>query len=89
MRPAETEIWEGEKTRSGGGRGRFQGARADPSLVALMVRDGSYVLNGNWAVSPPGTYQAAGTRVVYTRAAGPEETLRAEGPTSQDLLLQV
>ena len=47
------------------------------------------MLNGNWAVSPPGTYQAAGTRVVYTRAAGPEETLRAAGPTSQDLLLQV
>lgn len=54
-----------------------------------MVRDGSYVLNGNWVVSPPGTYQAAGTRVVYTRAAGPEETLLAPGPTSQDLLLQV
>lgn len=47
------------------------------------------MLNGNWAVSPPGTYEAAGTRVVYTRAAGPEETLSAAGPTSQDLLLQV
>lgn len=47
------------------------------------------MLNGNWEVSAPGTYEAAGTRVVYTRAAGPEETLRAAGPTSQDLLLQV
>ncbi|XP_032990123.1 ADAMTS-like protein 5 isoform X5 [Rhinolophus ferrumequinum] len=56
--------------------------------LALMVSDGSYVLNGNWAVSPPGTYEAAGTRVVYTRATGPEETLHAAGPTSQDLLLQ-
>lgn len=57
--------------------------------LALMGFDGRYVLNGNWAVSPPGTYEAAGTRVVYTRAPGPEETLRAAGPTSQDLLLQV
>jgi hypothetical protein len=54
-----------------------------------MGGDGRYVLNGNWAVSPPGTYEAAGTHVVYTRASGPEETLQAAGPTSQDLLLQV
>ncbi|XP_047566109.1 ADAMTS-like protein 5 isoform X4 [Lutra lutra] len=57
--------------------------------LALMGGDGRYVLNGNWAVSPPGTYDAAGTRVVYTREAGPEEMLSAAGPTSQDLLLQV
>ncbi|XP_034853024.1 ADAMTS-like protein 5 isoform X1 [Mirounga leonina] len=57
--------------------------------LALIGGDGRYVLNGNWVVSPPGTYEAAGTRVVYTRAAGPEETLSAAGPTSQDLLLQV
>lgn len=54
-----------------------------------MGGDGRYVLNGNWAVSPPGTYEAAGTRVVYTREAGPEEMLSAAGPTSHDLLLQV
>ncbi|KAM9242164.1 ADAMTS-like protein 5 [Dugong dugon] len=58
--------------------------------LALLGSDGRYVLNGNWAVSPSGTYESAGTRVVYTRAAaGPEETLHATGPTSQDLLLQV
>ena len=77
--------WQGR----GDGQGHFQGARADPSLAALMGGDGRYVLNGNWAVSPAGTYEAAGTRVVYTRATGPEETLRAAGPTSEDLLLQV
>ncbi|XP_047386929.1 ADAMTS-like protein 5 isoform X7 [Sciurus carolinensis] len=58
-------------------------------LPTLMGVDGRYVLNGNWEVSPPGTYEAAGTRVVYARAAAPEETLRATGPTSQDLLLQI
>uniref|UniRef100_A0A2K6SRU0 ADAMTS like 5 n=1 Tax=Saimiri boliviensis boliviensis TaxID=39432 RepID=A0A2K6SRU0_SAIBB len=56
--------------------------------LALMGGDGRYVLNGDWAVSPPGTYEAAGTHVVYTRDPGPEETLRAAGPTSADLLLQ-
>lgn len=54
-----------------------------------MGGDGRYVFNGNWAVSPPGTYEAAGTHVVYTRVTGSEETLRAAGPTSEDLLLQV
>ncbi|XP_058435230.1 ADAMTS-like protein 5 isoform X5 [Marmota monax] len=57
--------------------------------LALMGVDGHYVLNGNWEVSPPGTYEAAGTRVVYSRAAAPQETLHAAGPTSQDLLLQI
>ncbi|XP_019512934.1 PREDICTED: ADAMTS-like protein 5 isoform X4 [Hipposideros armiger] len=57
--------------------------------LALMMSDGSYLLNGNWEVSPPGTYEAAGTHVIYTRATGLEETLHAAGPTSQDLLLQV
>ncbi|XP_036281002.1 ADAMTS-like protein 5 isoform X5 [Pipistrellus kuhlii] len=57
--------------------------------LALIGGDGRYVLNGNGEISPSGTYEAAGTRVVYTRAAGPEETLRAAGPTSQDLVLQV
>uniref|UniRef100_A0A8C9PH20 ADAMTS/ADAMTS-like Spacer 1 domain-containing protein n=1 Tax=Spermophilus dauricus TaxID=99837 RepID=A0A8C9PH20_SPEDA len=54
-----------------------------------MGVDGRYVLNGNWEVSPPGTYEAAGTHVVYARAAAPQETLHAAGPTSQDLLLQI
>ncbi|XP_054105408.2 ADAMTS-like protein 5 isoform X1 [Callithrix jacchus] len=57
--------------------------------LALMGGDGRYILNGDWAVSPPGTYEAAGTHVVYTRGPGPEETLHAAGPTSDDLLLQV
>ncbi|XP_021090542.1 ADAMTS-like protein 5 [Mesocricetus auratus] len=57
--------------------------------LALVARDGRYVLNGDGVLSPPGTYEAAGTRVVYTRGAGPEETLQATGPTSQELLLQV
>ncbi|KAG8519169.1 ADAMTS-like protein 5 [Galemys pyrenaicus] len=57
--------------------------------LALMGVDGSYVLNGNWAISPPGTYEAAGTHVVYTRDQSSQEMLSAVGPTSQNLFLQV
>nr|XP_042123113.1 ADAMTS-like protein 5 isoform X1 [Peromyscus maniculatus bairdii]XP_042123114.1 ADAMTS-like protein 5 isoform X1 [Peromyscus maniculatus bairdii]XP_042123115.1 ADAMTS-like protein 5 isoform X1 [Peromyscus maniculatus bairdii]XP_042123116.1 ADAMTS-like protein 5 isoform X1 [Peromyscus maniculatus bairdii]XP_042123117.1 ADAMTS-like protein 5 isoform X1 [Peromyscus maniculatus bairdii] len=65
-------------------------AQRSHNHLALVTRDGRYVLNGADGVpSPPGTYEAAGTRVVYTRGAGPEETLQAAGPTSQELLLQV
>ncbi|KAM4888720.1 ADAMTS-like protein 5 isoform 4-T5 [Thomomys bottae] len=64
-------------------------AQRSRNHLALRTGDGRYVLNGDWAVSPPGTYEAAGTHVVYIRAPGPEETLLAAGPTSQDLLLQV
>ncbi|XP_036090098.1 ADAMTS-like protein 5 isoform X2 [Rousettus aegyptiacus] len=71
------------------GARHIRAAHRSRNHLALMAGDGHYVLNGNWAVSPPGTYEAAGTHVVYTRAAGAEETLRAAGPTSQDLLLQV
>nr|XP_031293962.1 ADAMTS-like protein 5 isoform X2 [Camelus dromedarius] len=71
------------------GARHIRAAHRSRNHLALMGGDGRYVLNGNWAVSPPGTYEAAGTRVVYTRATGREETLSAAGPTSQDLLLQV
>lgn len=72
------------------GARHIRAAHRSRNHLALMGVDGYYVLNGNWVVSPPGTYEAAGTHVVYTRATtGPEETLRATGPTSQDLLLQV
>ncbi|XP_059950713.1 ADAMTS-like protein 5 isoform X2 [Mesoplodon densirostris] len=71
------------------GARHIRAAHRSRNHLALMGGDGRYVFNGNWAVSPPGTYEAAGTRVVYTRVAGSEETLRAAGPTSEDLLLQV
>ncbi|XP_049564111.1 ADAMTS-like protein 5 isoform X1 [Orcinus orca] len=71
------------------GARHIRAAHRSRNHLALMGGDGRYVFNGNWAVSPPGTYEAAGTRVVYTRVTGSEETLRAAGPTSEDLLLQV
>lgn len=77
------------KLRFGLGGRQFPRAQTDCFFAALVTRDGHYVLNGDGVLSLPGTYEAAGTRVVYTRSAGPEETLQATGPTSQELLLQV
>lgn len=57
---------------------------------------GSSVVNGRWAVDPPGEYQAGGTTFTYTRpraqAEGEEEkgeSLGAPGPTTTQLQLYV
>lgn len=57
---------------------------------------GASVVNGRWAVDPPGDYQAGGTTFTYTRpraqAEGEEErgeSLRAPGPTTTQLQLYV
>ncbi|XP_059060914.1 thrombospondin type-1 domain-containing protein 4-like [Achroia grisella] len=40
------------------------------NYIALKATNGSYIINGEFAVSPPGTYDAAGARFIYSRAAG-------------------
>ncbi|KAL0820477.1 hypothetical protein ABMA28_006343 [Loxostege sticticalis] len=40
------------------------------NYIALKVTNGSYIMNGEFAVSAPGTYEAAGARFMYTRTAG-------------------
>lgn len=57
---------------------------------------GASVVNGRWAVDPPGEYQAGGTTFTYTRpraqAEGEEEkgeSLSAPGPTTTQLQLYV
>lgn len=63
---------------------------------AMRSGTGASVVNGRWAVDPPGEYKAGGTTFTYTRpraqAEGEEErgeTLRAAGPTSTQLQLYV
>lgn len=69
-----------------------------PSPVAPAMRSGTgvSVVNGRWAVDPPGEYQAGGTTFTYTRpraqAEGEEakgESLTAPGPTTTQLQLYV
>ncbi|XP_045501751.1 thrombospondin type-1 domain-containing protein 4-like [Colias croceus] len=43
---------------------------ASDNYIALKITNGSYIMNGEFAVSAPGTYEAAGARFVYTRNTG-------------------
>uniref|UniRef100_A0A803J5Z0 ADAMTS-like 5 n=1 Tax=Xenopus tropicalis TaxID=8364 RepID=A0A803J5Z0_XENTR len=56
---------------------------------ALRNRNYHYVINGNWAISYPGVYNVAGTKVHYKRAADNQETFESQGPTSEDLHIMV
>ncbi|KAI8420125.1 hypothetical protein MSG28_008706 [Choristoneura fumiferana] len=49
------------------------------NYIALKVTNGSYIMNGEFAVSAPGTYEAAGARFMYSRAAGLDAVF-AHGP---------
>ncbi|KAK9513870.1 hypothetical protein VZT92_027371 [Zoarces viviparus] len=70
--------------------------RASPNYLAMRSGTGASVVNGRWAVDPPGEYQAGGTTFTYTRpraqAEGEEEkgeSLRAPGPTTTQLQLYI
>ncbi|XP_033836930.1 thrombospondin type-1 domain-containing protein 4 [Periophthalmus magnuspinnatus] len=70
--------------------------RASPNYLAMRSGTGASVVNGRWAVDPPGEYKAGGTTFTYTRpkahAEGEEErgeTLTAPGPTTTQLQLYI
>uniref|UniRef100_A0A3P8UUM0 PLAC domain-containing protein n=1 Tax=Cynoglossus semilaevis TaxID=244447 RepID=A0A3P8UUM0_CYNSE len=70
--------------------------RASPNYLAMRSGTGASVVNGRWAVDPPGQYQAGGTTFTYARprakvdADGEKgETLTAPGPTTTQLQLYV
>ncbi|CAB3256975.1 unnamed protein product [Arctia plantaginis] len=49
------------------------------NYIALKISNGSYIMNGEFAVSTAGTYEAAGARFIYTRHAG-QDVVFAHGP---------
>ncbi|XP_041844598.1 thrombospondin type-1 domain-containing protein 4 [Melanotaenia boesemani] len=70
--------------------------QASPNYLAMRSGTGVSVVNGRWAVDPPGEYQAGGTTFTYTRpraqSEGEEEkgeSLRARGPTTTQLQLYI
>ncbi|XP_051999919.1 ADAMTS-like protein 4 isoform X2 [Xyrauchen texanus] len=71
--------------------------RASPNYLALRSGTGQSVVNGRWAVDPPGEYHAGGTTFLYSRPkAGPHEqgdergeSLTAPGPTTTQLQLYI
>ncbi|XP_042295953.1 ADAMTS-like protein 4 [Sceloporus undulatus] len=59
-----------------------------PNYLALRNHNGKSIINGNWAVNPPGSYEAAGTVFVYSRPGNDRregESLTAEGPTTEPI----
>lgn len=59
------------------------------SLTALRNRNYHYVINGNWAISYPGVFNVAGTKIQYKRSADNQESFEATGPTEEDLHVMV
>ncbi|XP_074834442.1 ADAMTS-like protein 5 isoform X2 [Carettochelys insculpta] len=59
------------------------------NYLALMNGERRYVINGDWAIDWPGTYEVAGTMVRYARDADSHETLEAAGPTKEELHVMV
>nr|XP_044994576.1 ADAMTS-like protein 4 [Jaculus jaculus] len=60
--------------------------RPSPNYLALRGPGGYSIINGNWAVDPPGSYPASGTVFQYNRPPreeGKGESLSAAGPTTQ------
>ncbi|XP_059885373.1 ADAMTS-like protein 4 isoform X5 [Delphinus delphis] len=60
--------------------------RPSSNYLALRGPGGRSIINGNWAVDPPGSYAAGGTVFRYSRPPREEgvgESLSAEGPTTQ------
>ncbi|KAM8920951.1 ADAMTS-like protein 4 [Pelodytes ibericus] len=59
-----------------------------PNYLALRSLNGKSIVNGNWAVDPPGKYEAGGTVFTYTQPGREEqegEAFTAAGPTSEAL----
>ena len=57
----------------------------------LVLRDvyGKYKLNGNWELNKEGVYNIRGTKFIYRRPYNQPESLRADGPLREDLILEV
>ncbi|OCU00441.1 hypothetical protein XELAEV_18006218mg [Xenopus laevis] len=76
-------------TRIPAGASQIKVTDQSRNILALMDSSGHFVINGDWVVSWPGKYKAAGTEVHYIRNSESHEVLEADGPTNEDLYVQV
>lgn len=67
----------------------FSEAAITPNYLAIRNIYGKYYLNGNWQMMSEGVYEIAGTKFLYERNYREPERLTAEGPTKQDIVLEV
>ncbi|XP_026742771.1 ADAMTS-like protein 4 isoform X2 [Trichoplusia ni] len=58
------------------------------NYIALKISNGSYIMNGEFAVSAAGTYEAAGARFVYSRE-GSLDSVLAPGPIQQAIDIMI
>lgn len=59
-------------------------------FLAVKLQDGSYIFNGNYSISLPGKYQAAGTSFVYVRQSPQNlESFSAIGPLEEPIDVMV
>ncbi|KAL1772521.1 hypothetical protein HispidOSU_023255 [Sigmodon hispidus] len=71
---------------AGASRLKISQLRPSSNYLALRGPGGRSIINGNWAVDPPGSYSAIGTVFQYDRPPreeGKVESVSAEGPTTQ------
>ena len=63
----------------------------DISQNYLAVRSifGKYFLNGDWHLTSEGTYTIGGATFIYKRSYREPESLSSEGPTTEDIVLEV
>jgi len=62
------------------------------NFKALRRKDGTYILNGNWAISWPGEYEGAGAKFLYKRQdVMTMESIESAGPLQEpvDLLVRI
>lgn len=65
--------------------------RPSPNYLAMRT-DHGYIINGNWAVLPPGRYMGAGTGFFYRRPRTPVEggeVIKAPGPLSEPVDIMI
>ena len=57
----------------------------------LVLKDsyGKYQLNGNWRLNKEGRYNIKGTKFIYRRSYNRPESLQADGPLLEELVLEV
>ncbi|RVE48285.1 hypothetical protein evm_007036, partial [Chilo suppressalis] len=58
------------------------------NYIALKISNSSYIMNGEFAVSTPGAYDAAGARFIYTRASGLDSVF-ALGPIQHPIDIMI
>ncbi|XP_069481281.1 ADAMTS-like protein 5 [Ambystoma mexicanum] len=59
------------------------------NYLALQTEQSEYVLNGNWEISTPGTYNVSGTNILYHRNPANQESIEVVGPTNEDLHIMI